>query len=97
MKNSGSGILSWFASLMKVWRREFRLVFTDVGVMLFFLFLPLFYPIVYTAIYNTETLKNISVVVVDESRTPQSRHLAQMVNATETMQIYDYAANLNDR
>lgn len=96
MKNSGSGILSWFASLMKVWRREFRLVFTDVGVMLFFLFLPLFYPIVYTAIYNTETLKNISVVVVDESRTPQSRHLAQMVNATETMQIYDYAANLND-
>ena len=35
-----------------VFAREFRLIFGDVGVMLFFIALPLAYPIAYTLIYN---------------------------------------------
>jgi len=67
-----------------------------MGVVLFFIFLPLAYPIVYTAIYNTETPKDIPVVVVDESRSPESRRLSQMIDATDAMHVYDYAANIND-
>ena len=39
---------------MKVWRREYYLVFHDAGVMLFFFFLTVAYPLVYTFIYNPE-------------------------------------------
>lgn len=90
------GISDWFTTLFKVWRREFRLVFTDAGVMLFFFFLTLVYPVIYTVIYNPETLKDIPVVVVDQSRTPESRRLARMVDATEGIEVYDYAPSLTD-
>lgn len=96
MKRSKMNIGQWFTGLFRVWRREFRLVFGDVGVMLFFLFLPLFYPLVYTLIYNTEIVKDIDVAVVDESRTPESRHLAQMIDATQSIRVYDYAPNLQE-
>ena len=90
------GISDWFTTLFMVWRREFRLVFTDAGVMLFFFFLTLVYPVIYTVIYNPETLKDIPIVVVDQSRTPESRRLARMVDATEGMEVYDYAPSLNE-
>lgn len=96
MKISDNCISTWFTTLFLVWRREFRLVFSDIGVILFFFFLTLMYPVVYTLIYNPETVKDIPIVIVDRSRTPQSRELARMVDATDAIKIYDYAANLND-
>lgn len=89
-------IFSWFVNLSRVWRREFRLVFSDMGVIIFFFFLTIGYPLVYTIIYNPEVVKDIPIVVVDNSRTPESRHLARMADATEAMKVYDYAANLQD-
>lgn len=69
-------------------------MFSDMGVILFFFFLTLMYPVVYTLIYNPETVKDIPIVVVDHSRTAESRELARMVDATDAMKIYDYAPDL---
>ena len=52
-------IISWFISLFRVWRREFYLVTHDAGVMLFFVALPLFYPVAYTLIYNPELVEEV--------------------------------------
>lgn len=94
--NDNGGILTWFATLYKVWRREFRLVFSDIGVMLFFFFLTLLYPVIYTLIYNPEIVTDIPIVVVDNSRTPQSRELVRMIDATQAIKVYDYAPDLRD-
>ena len=91
-----SSIKSWFVNLFKVWRREFRLVFTDPGVLLFFFGLPLMYPIVYTLIYNPEIVTDIPVVVVDKSRTADSRQLARMFDDTQAIKVAGYAANLEE-
>lgn len=81
-------------ALFKVWRREFYLVFHDAGVMLFFFALPTVYPVVYTIIYNPEIVTDMPVVVVDDSRTASSRNLARMVDATQAMEVYDYAPDM---
>lgn len=96
MKTQSNGIMTWLTTFFRVWRREFRLVFSDIGVMLFFFFLTLMYPVIYTLIYNPETVKDIPVVVVDKSRSAESRHLTRMVDATDAIKVYDYAANLQD-
>lgn len=87
-------IRNWLVALFKVWRREFYLVFHDAGVMLFFFALPTLYPVVYTIIYNPEIVTDVPVVVVDDSRTASSRHLARMVDATQAMEVYDYAPDM---
>lgn len=85
---------NWLTSLFKVWRREFYLVFHDAGVLLFFFALPLMYPVVYTIIYNPEVIRDMPVAVVDHSRTAQSRELARMVDATDGLEVYQYAPDM---
>ncbi len=86
--------MKWFLSLFRVWRRETWLVFTDVGVLLFFFGLPIGYPIVYTLIYNPEVVKEIATVVVDHSRTAESRELVRTLDATQGIDIVGYAADM---
>ncbi|MDE5688912.1 MAG: ABC transporter permease [Paramuribaculum sp.] len=89
-----SDIRYWFASLLRVWVREFRLVFGDAGVILFFFALPLIYPVVYTLIYNPEVIRDLPVAVVDHSRTAESRHLARMIDATDALEVYQYCPDI---
>lgn len=84
----------WFRGLFEVWKRETYLVFTDVGVLIFFFALPLAYPIVYTLIYNTELVRKIDVVVVDDSRTAESREFVRTVSATPAFNVVGYASNM---
>ena len=39
-----------------VWRKEFEMVMRDQGVLIFFLLVPLLYPILYAWIYNNEVV-----------------------------------------
>lgn len=89
-------IQQWFDTLFRVWRREFYLVFTDIGVMIFFLGLPTLYPVVYTLIYNPEIVDEIAVAVVDNSRSAASRELVRMTDASQSMRVAGYAADLNE-
>lgn len=82
--------------MYRVWLREFRLVFSDVGVMIFFFMLPTLYPLVYTLIYNPEVVRDVPVVVVDDCRTSRSREFVRMADATEAIQIIGYAVSLDD-
>ena len=44
--------MDWIKSLFRVWRRETRLVFTDIGVLLFFFGLPIAYPVCTSVMEN---------------------------------------------
>lgn len=89
-------MFSWFRSVYLVCRREFRLVFTDAGVMLFFLFLPTVYPVIYTLIYNPEVVRETPVAVVDNSRTAASRRLARSIDALPSARVAGYASSLSE-
>lgn len=88
------GIKNWFVSALRVWRREFYLVFHDVGVMLFFFALPTLYPVVYTLIYNPEVVKEQPIAVVDQSMSVMSRDLTRMIDATDAIKLYGYANSM---
>ena len=94
--NPMTDIKNWFRSLLLVWRREFKLVFSDPGVLLFFFALPTLYPVVYTLIYNPEIVREIPVAVVDNCRTGESRKLARMIDAAESMHVIGYATDLQE-
>ena len=83
-------------TLFRVWRREFYLVFTDPGVLIFFFGLPLAYPVVYTLIYNPEIVTNMPVVVVDNCRSASSRELVRAIDATQALAVTGYAANITE-
>lgn len=89
-------ISSWFAEVGLAFRATWLEVVHDAGAMLFFIVLPLFYPVVYTLIYNPEVVTDIPVAVIDDCRTQASRDLVQMADAAPAVDIYDYVPNMAD-
>lgn len=85
---------SLLIQLKDVFVREFSLVKHDVGLIIFFLFLPLAYPVIYSLIYNPEVVRDVPVVVIDNDRTATSRKLVRMLDATQEARIIGYAADL---
>ena len=63
----------WMSDTGRVFRNEMNIFLHDIGVLLFFFALPLMYPVIYTLIYNPETVRKMPVAVVDESRSAESR------------------------
>lgn len=91
-----SKIGHWFSDAGRVFAREWQIILHDPGVLVFFLLLPFMYPVVYTLIYNPEVLHKIPVVVVDNDHTAASRKLVRDADASPTIGIHDYAANMQD-
>ena len=91
-----SDVKEWIVETAEVLRREFALVFSDVGVMIFFFLLPIVYPVVYSLIYNPEVTRDMPVVVVDNCRTARSREFVRHADATQAIKIAGYAANMEE-
>ncbi len=96
MKKIIDNIKRWWHTLFQVWIKEYRLVFSDLGVLLFFIALPLAYPIVYTLIYNPEIVYDVPVAVVDNCRTADSRQFARMIDASPYTKVAGYASDLEE-
>lgn len=87
---------SYFRQMLRVYIREFRVIFSDEGLVLFFLFLPLAYPVIYSLIYNPEVVRDVPMVVVDHDRTRASRELTRRMDATQEAWVIGYAPDLDD-
>lgn len=85
-----------FRAFLYIFNRELRNVFKDEGVVLFFIIVPIFYPILYSLIYTTETIREVPVAVVDMSRTAMSRDYLRRVDGTPDVHIVSYCANLEE-
>lgn len=96
MSSIVDNIKNWWRTLFRTWINEYRLVFSDLGVLLFFLALPLAYPVTYTLIYNPELVENVPMAIVDNSRTAESRELARMVDADQYTEVSCYAVDLGE-
>lgn len=79
-----------------IFRKEFYDVFRDQGVIAFFIFLTLGYPVLYTYIYSNEVVRDVPVAVIDHSQTPLSREFLRMWDATPGAKIAAYCTNIGE-
>ena len=79
-----------------IWREEMRQVFKDEGVLIFFVLVPLLYPLLYSWIYNNEVVHNVPVVVVDDSHSHLSRQFIRMCDATPEVNVRYYASDMDE-
>ena len=97
---SQQGILHTIADGVRdachIWYDELRLVLKDEGVLIFFIIVPLIYPLLYSWIYNNETVREVPVVVVDDSHSAMSRQFIRMCDASPDVQIKYYASDIDE-
>ena len=73
-----------------------RSIFTDGGVLLFCVVVPLLYPVLYAFIYNGETVREVPVVVVDDSHSRLSREYLRRLDATADASIVGRARSIEE-
>ena len=79
-----------------IWAQEMKQVFRDEGVLIFFVIVPLVYPLLYSWIYNNENVHEVPVVVVDDSHSALSRQFVRMCDASPDIKVLCHAADLDE-
>lgn len=84
------------SDLFYIWWKELKLVIKDQGVIIFFIILPLGYPLLYTYIYTNEVIHNVPTVAVDNDHSNLSRQYLRLVNGTADVSIVSYCNDMEE-
>ena len=74
-------------NIMQIWFNEVRDISRDKGILIFILFVPLMYPLLYSYVYTNETVREVPVVVVDDNNSTLSREILRKMDATPDVHI----------
>ena len=73
-----------------------RSVISDEGVLIFFILVPLFYPLLYSWAYNNEVARDVPVAVVDFSNGQTSRKFIRQCDASPDVKVAYRCASLDE-
>ena len=89
-------IISGIQDAAYIWRQEMKQAFKDEGVLIFFIIVPLIYPLLYSWIYNNEVVHEVPVVVVDDCHSGLSRELVRKLDASADVKVLCHAADMDE-
>ena len=81
-------------NIFRIWYSELTTVMRDKGIVIFILFVPLAYPLLYSFVYTNEVVREVPLAVVDESNTALSREFIRKVDASADVQVHTYCPNM---
>lgn len=82
-------------SIFQIWHREIGNIIRDKGIMIFILFVPLAYPLLYSYVYTNELVREVPVAVVDENNSALSRDMLRKMDASPDLKIEAYCTNMD--
>src|SRR5574344_3058338 len=81
---------------LEIWYHELTTVMRDKGILIFILFVPLCYPLLYSYVYTNEVVREVPTVVIDESNSELSRKFIRKVDASPDVKIIAHCYNLEE-
>lgn len=85
-----------FSGLFHICTQELKAVFKDEGVLIFFLLVPLAYPLVYAFIYTNEVVREVPAAVIDNSNSAISREFVRTIDASADVHIQSHCTDMEE-
>ena len=82
--------------LFHICEQELKMCIKDQGVLIFFLLVPLAYPLVYAFIYTNEVVREVPAAAVDASQSAQSREYLRLVDGSPDIQIVSHCTDMEE-
>ena len=79
-----------------IWAKEMKTTVQDEGVLIFFILVPLLYPLLYSWAYNNEVAREVPVAVVDLSHSQQSRQFIRQYDASPNVKVAYFCNSLEE-
>lgn len=89
-------IRTFWADFKRIFRKEFKDVFSDSGVLIIFFLAGVGYPLLYNLVYRNGLLDNTPIAVVDEADCAVSRRYLREVDATRELEIAYRCATMEE-
>ncbi|MBQ3828024.1 MAG: ABC transporter permease [Prevotella sp.] len=70
-----------------IWAKEMKSVVQDEGVLIFFIIVPILYPLIYSWAYNNETVIEVPTAIVDNSNSSLSRTFIRNFDASPNTKV----------
>ncbi|MGM9694972.1 MAG: ABC transporter permease [Alloprevotella sp.] len=83
-------------NIIQIWHRELTTVFRDKGILIFVLFVPLAYPLLYSYVYTNEVVREVPAAVVDDSHTALSREMIRKIDASPDVSIVAECTDMSE-
>lgn len=94
--NKDNKRIGWLHSIGLSMTQEFKHIFRDEAVIIFFVVLAIVYPPLYSLIYNPEVTRDEAVVVVDDSHSELSRRFVRDLDSSPDVRITGYAHDMEE-
>ena len=79
-----------------IWAKEMKATVQDEGVLIFFILVPLLYPLLYSWAYNNEVVRDVPVAVVDLSHSQLSRQFIRQYDASPDVKVAYYCNSIDE-
>ena len=79
-----------------IWLKEMKSTVQDEGLLIFFILVPLLYPLLYSWAYNNETTRDVPVAIVDLSHSQLSRKFARQIDASPNTRVAYHCSSLEE-
>lgn len=83
-------------NILQIWYNELTTVMRDKGILIFILFVPLAYPLLYSYVYTNEVVRDVPVAVVDESNSAFGREFIRKMDASPDVSVHAYCPSMKD-
>ncbi|MBP5278217.1 MAG: ABC transporter permease, partial [Prevotella sp.] len=70
-----------------IWAKEIKSVVQDEGVLIFFIIVPILYPLIYSWAYNNEVVREVPTAVIDNSNSSMSRTFIRHFDASPNTKV----------
>ena len=84
------------SDIFRICYNEANTVMRDKGILIFILFVPLMYPLLYSYVYTNEVVRNVPAAIVDECGSNLSREFVRNMDASPDVEIIAKCSDLNE-
>ena len=80
-------------NIIQIWMTEMTEIMRDKGILVFIIFVPLCYPLLYSYVYTNEVVRDVPFAVIDDCNSTMSREFVRKMDATPDAR---FVARCND-
>ena len=80
-------------NIIQIWMTEMTEIMRDKGILVFIIFVPLCYPLLYSYVYTNEVVRDVPFAVIDDCNSTTSREFVRKMDATPDAR---FVARCND-
>ena len=85
-----------FINIIQIWMTEMKEIMHDKGILIFIIFVPLCYPLLYSYVYTNEVVRDVPFAVIDDCNSQKSREFIRKMDATPDAKLIARCNDVNE-